>query len=74
MDPLCKIGCCFADTIYRKYQNKRYGINFCVDPSEKSIDELADLKDLYDFYQIDGELSCDESTCLTKITEQINLL
>lgn len=73
-DTICKINCCFSDTIYKKFQNKKYGINYCLNPGEASIEYLSELKELFDYYQIpdDGQSVhiCNEN----KLIELINIL
>ena len=67
----CKIDCCFADNVYRKYQNKKYGINYCLKPEEDDIESLLNLKKIYDYHLLTNTL--EDSECdINKIIEKIN--
>jgi len=70
MNTQCKIDCCFADNIYKSYQNRRYGINHCLDPEKEEIEKLADLKEIHDFNLKTDTLT--DLCCMTEILEKIN--
>jgi hypothetical protein len=75
-----KIDCCFADTIYNLYLNKRFGVNFCKKPDEDKIQNLNLLKNTYDyFYNSDyncfSESETDTEGCnIEAIIEKINII
>lgn len=71
---LKKINCCFANTIYDKYQNTKFGINKCSVENESDIDTTIQLKELYT-HQKKLENLFAENLCNTaKVEELINIL
>jgi methionine synthase II (cobalamin-independent) len=73
-DTTCKIHCCFADEVYNKLLNKKYGVEYCNNPSEKDVDYLHDLKELFNYYNIDDEDTSVHVCNFEKIKELINIL
>lgn len=84
MSTASRIYCCFADKIYKKYQNKKFGINYCNVPEEDEIENVTDLKDIYEYhlqterlvFEEDPNIVCPvETDCnISSIIELINRL
>lgn len=71
---LKKINCCFANAIYDKYQNNKFGINKCSVQDESDIDKTIQLKELYTHQKKLKDLFAENSCDTNKIEELINIL
>lgn len=62
MDPQTKINCCFADSVYTQYQNKKFGINKCLEKNQDKIEKLSNIKDIYNYHKKTEKILFNEDT------------
>jgi hypothetical protein len=74
IETTCKIECCFADNIYKKYQSNRWGINYCVKPEKEDLETLDNLKEIYTYNQYTSNLEDSDCCNINHIIEKINRL
>lgn len=81
-----KIDCCYANSIYEEYLEKRYGIENCKKSEWIEIDNLEILHKTYNyfykstFYNTDNQLNTGitnieyEDCNISKLIEKINII